>query len=402
MATHDMMRSANLLSVFNTVRKHGTVTKKEIQQLTGLSWGSASNITGDLLERGILQETGDVAAQVGRTPKGLEINPNKNLIVGVDINLQGVTGVVIDMRGQTTAVIEEPICSTSRQILMEQSKQIIRRLLAGVPDRREAKGIGVSFPGHVDSATGTSVRIQHFDGFDGYPIGCDLREEFGIDVLLDHDTNCIAIAEHMLGAAQETDNFLLIRLCRGIGMATVYGGEVFRGRNGATGEIGHMVVQPGGPKCQCGNSGCLESYASARSIVSQCADGMALGLSDALSKTSAGKEEPDLADIMAAAEGGDAFCASILGQAAAYTGIAISNVVNILDPERVVLCGELTAYQSYLDRVIEQVQRNIWRREKVDFRVAQNHGVSAAVGVAALFIEQIFLRVVDPAETTDE
>lgn len=317
-------------------------------------------------------------------------------MIGIDINLQGITGVVIDMKGQTKKILTSPISATTRIPLLNHTKDIIRQLLNEVNLPKEIKGIGVSFPGHVDQKKGLSVRIQHFEGFDGYPICEDLKNEFGYNVTLGHDTNCIALSEQMLGVAQDLDNFLLVRLCQGIGMATVYNGKVFTGKSGATGEIGHMIMQPDGPLCQCGHNGCLETYASARAIIKQCTEGLSLGLTPVLSKLCPQKETPSLSQIMRAVQQNDNYCSSIIGRAATYTGIAIANTVNILDPDAIVLCGTLTAHKDYLDKIMESVQKNIWRRDKVNFRVTQHHhGVSAAIGIAAQFINPVFEELIE-------
>lgn len=396
MAKHDIMRHANFLQVFTNIRKNGPVTKKELQLLTGLSWGSISTITSELLALDILVQNDDIGSKAGRTAKTLDINPSKNLIIGIDINLQGITGVIIDMAGHTKNIIKEPLLAITRNPILAQTKQIICQLLDCVNAPGEIRGIGISFPGHVDQGKGTSIHIQHFDGFDNYPICEDLEAEFGYEVIIGHDTNCIAISEHMLGVAQDLDNFLLVRICQGIGMATVYNGQVFTGRNGATGEIGHVIMQPDGPRCQCGHNGCLETYASAISIVKQCREGLALGISPVLSKLCPSGETLSLSRIMEAVQLKDSYCTSVINRAAAYTGIAIANTVNILDPEVIVLCGSLIAYQPYLDLIIASVQKNIWRNDKVNFRITQHHhGVSAAVGIAAQFIEPVFSELIN-------
>ena len=398
MANHDMMRNSNLLSVFEAISKHGPVAKKEIQALTGLSWGSISGICADLLNSGIIRHGREITVHSGRAPKNFEINPDKNLIIGVDINLKGITGVVIDLRGRTKSIIEEPLQDTSRSVLMSQAKNLIHKLLMKEGSKNEVKGIGISFPGHVNLAAGLSVRIPHLNGFDGYPICDDIKKEFGIDTLLDNDTNCIAVAEHIFGIANETDNFLLLRLSSGIGMATVVDGEVFRGKNGATGEIGHMTMHPDGPKCQCGNNGCLETYASLLSIIGQCSEGASLGLSQILADS---RQEPlTIHEIMNAGTAGDPYCRSVLGKAAAYTGIALANAINLLDPDRVVLCGELAAYDYYSNLIIHFTQEKIWRNEPVDFCISYDHGISAAIGAATLFIKQIFLKTLNRPEYT--
>lgn len=396
MSKHEEMRYSNFSNIFTNIRKNGPVTKKELQAQTGLSWGSISNITNELLSLDVLVQTDDSQGKVGRTAKELDINPNRNLFIGVDINLQGITGVVIDMKGRTHDIIKEPLSSTSRMLLMEQAKKIIHQLLDDCDFPEEIHGIGVSFPGHVNQSQGRSIRIQHFLDFDDYPISQDLQKEFGLEVKLGHDTNCIALAEHTLGIAQDLDNFCLIRIDQGIGMATVYKGEVFSGVSGATGEIGHMIMQPDGPHCSCGNNGCLETYASSLSIIKSCAQGISMGLSPILSGLCPGASSLTLANVMEAVQLKDAYCSTIVGRAATYTGIAIANVINILDPDTLVFCGELTSYPDYLDRVMGTVHEKMWRRGSISYRVSHfHHGVAAAVGSAFQFIEPAFANIIN-------
>lgn len=396
MSKHDEMRYSNLTNIFAHIRKNGPVTKKDLLQQTGLSWGSISTITNELLSLGILVQMDNCPGKVGRAAKELDINPARNLFIGIDINLQGITGVIIDMKGRTHNIIKEPLLSYSRIQLMEQAKRIIRQLLDTSSFPSEIHGIGVSFPGHVDQHRGRSIRIQHFYDFDDYPIGQDLEDEFGLKVKLGHDTNCIALTEHTLGIAQNLDNFFLIRLDQGIGMATVYDGKVFSGISGATGEIGHMIMQSDGPHCSCGNNGCLETYASSLSIIKDCSQGMAMGLSPILSSLCPQDTSPTLVNIMEAVQLQDAYCTTIVGRAATYTGIAIANIINILDPDTLVFCGELANYPTYLDKIMTTVQQKIWRRGEVNFCVTHlHHGVSAAIGSASQFIDPAFDRIIN-------
>lgn len=403
MAKHNIMQYTNYLNVFSAIRKNGPVEKREIQSQTGLSWGSISKITNHLLELGILTQSDNPISRSGRPAKELDINPDKNLIIGLDINLQGITGVIINMKGHTKHILKEPIFSATRLPLMQQIKKIIRLLLHELDHPEELLGIGISFPGHINQEKGISVRIQQFPGFDGYAICDDLKKEFGYDVKLGHDTNCIALFEQMLGSAQDLDNFLLLRLDLGIGMATVYDGQIFTGHSGATGEIGHVIMQAGGPLCQCGRHGCLETYASIRSIIQQCSEGLSMGLTPQLASLIPSGSVPSLASIMEAVQLKDPYCSMIIDRAAAYTAIAIANVVNILDPDTIVLCGELTSYPDYLEKVVNSVQKNIWRYEPVSFRTTKHHhGVSAAVGIASQFINPAFsslISIPDPALT---
>ncbi|WRS28823.1 ROK family protein [Oscillospiraceae bacterium MB08-C2-2] len=395
-ANHDTMRNANLLTVFHTIRCGGPITKKELQRETGLSWGSISNITGFLLEKGIITEQQSEGAVVGRTPMGLDINLEHNLIVGLDINLQGMTGVVIDLKGRQKLVEAEPLRGVFRPAIMEQATAMIHRLLDQLADPAEVKGIGISFPGHVDSKKGVSIKIHHFQGFEGFNLRRFFQDEFGLEVIVEHDTNCLAVAEHDLGVVQGVDNFVILRLCKGIGMGTFSHGRLFHGRSGATGEVGHMIINTDGPRCQCGHHGCLESYASVHNILRQCGEAIQLGLAPVLEKLLEGDQPLTLEAAAEAARQQESSILHIFQQAAAYTGVAIANVVAILDPDVVVLSGELAAYGDlFLPKLMQVAQDSCWRTAPIEFRVAHNHCYSAAVGAASLFIQKAFLNAID-------
>lgn len=393
-ANHDMMRSTNLLTVFHCIGKYGPITKREIQTITGLSWGSISNLTTLLIQKGIVAAGDKLPSSAGRASQSMEIDSDNNLIIGVDINLCGITGVVMDLKSQSKHLLHEPIKGISRTVLMQQTKGLIRKLMAMLPSRDVVKGIGISFPGHVDQRKGISLKIHHFDGFENYPICDDIKNEFHLDVMVEHDPNCIAIAAHSSGVAQDVDNFVVIRMCMGIGMG-IFNGEIFKGQSGASGEVGHMIMDPSGPRCLCGHHGCLETYASGTRLLEYCAEQIAEGKSPILAELAEQNGALTLDVLRQAAERKDAFAVELLRRAAQYTGIAIANVANILDPNAVVLSGEMVGLgDSFVHSVEEAAQRVVWRDSKIDFRILHHHCEAAAVGAASLFIDKIFLHTI--------
>ncbi|MFV0412613.1 MAG: ROK family protein [Oscillospiraceae bacterium] len=393
-ANHDTMRSTNLLTVFHCIGRYGPITKREIQAITGLSWGSVSNLTTTLIQKGILVEKDKFPSSTGRSSQSIEIDSDHNLIIGVDVNLQGITGVVIDLKGTVKQVIKEPIKGVGRTVLMQQTKSVIRRLMALLPDKGEVKGLGISFPGHVDQRRGISIKIHHFDGFENYPVSDDIKNEFRLDVMLEHDPNCIAIAAHALGVAQDVDDFVLIRMCRGIGMG-IYNKGIFRGYSGASGEIGHMIMNPDGPRCMCGHQGCLETYTSVNKLLEHSLEYVKKEKTSVFAEIFKQDGGMALQTLRRAAEEKDEFALSLLSRAAQYAGIAVSNVVNILDPSAVILSGEILGLgDTFIPKMFETAQTEVWRDSKIDFRLLYDHCEMAAVGAASLFIDKIFLDTI--------
>lgn len=266
---HDDMRSANMESVFDCIRAHAPVTKRQIQSLTGLSWGSVSNLCSILLERGVLRELPVRTEGAGRNPSGFDINLKDNLIIGLDVNLSGLTGVVCDLRSRVLARVWRPTEGRKGEDILRLMKEAAAELL-GQTAAGTVKGLAIAFPGQVDAERGVSLWTHQFGSLSEVNMREIFQRAFGLEVLLEHDPNCMAVCEHWMGAAQDVEDFLFVRLSYGIGMGILTGGAVYRGHSGASGEIGHMTMLPDGEPCCCGNRGCLETVASVDAILRRC------------------------------------------------------------------------------------------------------------------------------------
>lgn len=389
---HDIMRSTNLLGVFNCVRRNAPVTKRQIQSITGLSWGCVSNLCTILQAKGIISETKGKNSGAGRTPSGFDINLADNFIIGLDVNLIGLTGVVIDLSSRVKTCVHQTLAAESSGSIITQMRQILRGLVDGAP-QGAVKGIAVAFPGHVDA--GVAVWTHQFGSVKRVNISQILQAEFGVPVLLEHDPNCMAVTEHLLGAAQDLENFMFVRLSVGIGMGIMSGGEIYKGSSGATGELGHITMLPDGEPCRCGNHGCLETCASVQAILTQCEKAVQAGQAPILQNLAAGGALTlDLA--AQAATAGDTAVTIILKDAARWAGIAIANAVNLIDPGAVVLGGELAQQKElFLQPLVEEVNSRKWSSQPVSIRTSTLGANSAAIGAASLFIRQVFLGLAE-------
>ena len=388
---HDDMRSANMESVFDCIRAHAPVTKRQIQSLTGLSWGSVSNLCSILLERGVLRELPVRTEGAGRNPSGFDINLKDNLIIGLDVNLSGLTGVVCDLRSRVLARVWRPTEGRKGEDILRLMKEAAAELL-GQTAAGTVKGLAIAFPGQVDAERGVSLWTHQFGSLSEVNMREIFQRAFGLEVLLEHDPNCMAVCEHWMGAAQDVEDFLFVRLSYGIGMGILTGGAVYRGHSGASGEIGHMTMLPDGEPCCCGNRGCLETVASVDAILRRCRELAADGRAPLLASIAA--DGPITLEAAArAARQGDRAVAAVVSRAADYAGIAVANVVNIIDPAAVVIGGELAAYPDLcIERLRETVGSRAWSGP-VDLRVSSLGGDSAAIGAAAMFIRRVFFRI---------
>ena len=232
-----------------------------------------------------------------------------------------------------------------------------RRLLADVgvePDL--LGGVGVSFGGHVDAEAGVVLRSVHVPGWEDRSLAAELTAEFGVPSVVENDANAAALAEWRFGAGQGRPSLLYLTVSTGIGGGIVLDGQVYRGRHGMAGEIGHTVVAPNGPPCPCGRRGCLEAVAAGPAIARTARERLAADPT----RPSLLRERPDFQaqDVAAAAVAGDVLAKETLDEALVYLGLGVANAINLLDPGCVVLGGGVTRMGAPLLSRVRQAVRD--------------------------------------------
>jgi glucokinase len=195
-------------------------------------------------------------------------------------------------------------------------------------DRRQFLGIGIAAPGPLDYHKGELLSPPNLPGWDAVPLRDIVSERFGLPTYLDNDANAATVAEHLFGAGERADNMVYVTVSTGIGAGLVMDGRLRRGHTGSAAEVGHMIVQQDGPKCNCGNKGCLEAVASGT--------GIARRAKEVYGKELSAKE------VVTLANQGDGAAEKILDDAFHALGIGMVNVVNLFDPSVIVIGGGLS------------------------------------------------------------
>lgn len=388
-AKHDLMRTTNALSILETIVNHGPLTKREIQDNTGISWGAVSNIITDLHAKKIIEESKCQETGIGRTPSKYDISSSNNLFIGVDVNIEGLAAVLIDLKCRVLKSIRTNVVRNDPENILNQIKTLVRTLISeNKLSSKKIIGIGVAMQGAVDAENGISIFSPHFENWKNVPLKDILEKEFGIDTYIEHDPNCMALSERWFGMAKGIKNLLFIRLSMGIGMSIIINGEIYRGADGSAGEFGHIIMNPSGPRCYCGNYGCLEVYSSGQSILNRTEEGIKLGRTN-ISEGNNG--ELDFKSAVNAARQGDGYILSLFGEAATYLGVGISNLINIFNPDAIVLGGELSSYHDlFFEKVKEIVKQKAWKGSRTNLVTSKLGSDSAAIGAATLFIQKIF------------
>ena len=249
------MSKVNCSSVLNVIREAKEVSRKEISDITGLSWGGMTKIVNKLFEKGYIEEEKSTSSTgAGRTPGVITICKNYNVVIGLDINREGLAGCVLNLAGD---VLEEYSAEASCETKEEWLESIISFTSRVVKEnnKRNILAIGVAMQGIVDVERGVSVKFPGCMGWDNVDIKEILENLFHQPVFIEHDPNC------MLYSAvynNPMENSVLFRIDRSIGMAVTLDGNILRG-NGVL-EVAHMIANPDGKECECGKKGCVEAY----------------------------------------------------------------------------------------------------------------------------------------------
>ena len=392
---HNFMRNANALSILNYLRTNGVSTRREIQAATGLSWAAVSTITADLIAQDILIEKAPKERVSGRTPTLLDFNPRKNLSIGAEINVEGLTVVLLDLRGKVISAQEELLDQAEKHSTLNQMTRMIEEMLRkNHLQKKQLLGIGVSVQGSVDKEGSVSLYNHYIEDWRDVPLKDLFEDYFGVPVRVMHDPVCIALAEERERQYLTQNDFVLIRLGYGIGMSYLHDGKPLPGHEGTAGELGHMVVNSDGEACTCGNQGCLEAYCSIRGIARRIYEATIPEASRA-DKPFYDNDIVYLKNMLIRAAGmadrGNKIMQKIFDDAGRYMGIGIANLINLLNPRYVVLTGGVL---DISDRMVKQTKeyacKNAWHISSFDIIITKESRRRASMGAALNFINEAF------------
>lgn len=389
-----LIRDLNTSIVLNTIRQFQPIARSEIAARTGLSPATVTGITARLLAEGWILEAGPGVANGGRRPVLLQLDERSRFSVGVKLAAEEVSAAVGDLGAQLLEVVTLPLPADAEGIV-ETVAEAVERALDGAQVRRSAViGVGVALPGVVDPKSGLSL-FAPWHPWREFALKRLLGERLELPVLLENDANAFTLAERWFGAGIGRDHLIGVMISAGIGAGVVLDGRVYRGARYAAGEIGHWVVEPGGPPCVCGQQGCLESVAGDRALARQGARLLERGRAALLAQLVHGDPaRVRRQEVVEAARRGDQECARLLETAAEAVGRAVAAMVNALNPEAVVVGGGLPQQAGEL--FLEPMRRSILRH--AFFGAAQSLEILPAglgenawlVGALTLAMEEAF------------
>jgi predicted NBD/HSP70 family sugar kinase len=386
------MGDFNLTVILDAIRRSpGGLSRVELAQIVGLSPQTISNISRRLLDQHLIVEAGKEGTGPGKPRTMLRLNAAGMYAVGVHLDPAVTTFVVLDLVGAVVkhARIRTPSGADPAAVINTIAAEIKQLIAESGVDPARVAGVGVASPGPIDLEEGTVVDPPLLPGWHRVPLRDALAEATGLSTLVDKDVTSAAVAETWAGGPSGAGSFIFMYMGTGIGCGLVLNDEVVRGTSGNAGEIGHIVVDPGGLLCDCGLRGCVKSSCIPQVLVAQAEEA---GVLDGSREGTNGPAiQEGFAELCAKADAGDPTASEILDRSAVLVARAVSVVTNALDVDRVVFGGPFWSGLAarYLERVPELVKDNSATREihaidVVGTGVGEDVG---AVGAACLVLE---------------
>jgi N-acetylglucosamine repressor len=369
-----------------------TLSRAELARVTRLSKPTISAIVARLIGEGIVQEIGAGASTGGRTPTLLQVRGMSRLVAGVEIDAASCRFLLATLHGEQLVSIERPMASSDAATVVETIAAGIEALVAD-RDRGLLLGCGVAVPGLVDLAH-NMVDCATRLGWKGVPLRALLEGRLGVPVMVTDRGKAAGLGELWHLGKEKPHDVIYLYLGRGVAGAVVLDRELHWGASYAAGEIGHMIVDPDGPPCECGSRGCLEALVSTSAIFGQARTLLAMGRQSTLARdlATAGRADSDgIRAIGAAARRQDPLALEIVGGVARWLGLAIANLVNVLNPAVVVLGGPVAEWGSVLTDAIERaLERSALPLHRQAVRVVTGRARETAVplGAAVLVLQR--------------
>jgi predicted NBD/HSP70 family sugar kinase len=384
------VKDYNVAVVLNLIRKYEPISRREIADRTGLSFQTVSNITQSLLGSGIIQEGLELRGNGIRQSRSVQINPNAAYAAGIHFDRAKLRLVLTNFKAHVIWREEILLAAdqSARSILSLIASVLARALGETGISREQLLGIGLAVPGPLDIEAGCLLNVPNLNDWPNHPIRSELEELLDLPVVLDEDVTAIVLGEQWCGWGTEHLNVLYLYVGIGIGLGIVSNGHALRGWKGNIGQIGHIQIDPDGPLCHCGKRGCLEAFCTADAILRDARIA-------ALNRDHwTGPSLPDLPqrieDVVAS---NDPVFKEVIKNAATRLGAALGEAVAILDPELVLLGGEMLHLlgDSFVDALVLEIPKSAMPTKPLPPVKSSSFGADAGViGAATLVLHDAY------------
>jgi glucokinase-like ROK family protein len=354
----ELMKDYNKKSVLKIIQNRGPISRAEIANMIDLSRPSVSGIVSQLMDEGWIRELTTEKNERGRKPRPLEIDPNSKFAIGVEIGAFKVRVIVCNLHA--IIVESESFSMNQESSAMDVLDKICRivnekkRLYQG--ENKQVIGIGIGMHGAVDPIKGVALFAPNL-GWKNMDLKDYIEKNTELLTIIENDCNSSALGELWFGHGLGEDKFITVLVDYGIGSSIINDGKIYRGVHHIAGQIGHITVDEDGPKCTCGNYGCLEVMASEPAIIKQLKKRIRLGERSILTQNTDDMSKIEIKDIYTAAKNGDKLSQDVIERAGRYLGLGFANLINLFDPKFLIIGGGIVEVADIVVPIIKDIIR---------------------------------------------
>ena len=397
-SNHLILKMSNYQLIKKYIYQHSPISRVEVARNLSLTTPTITGMVTPLLAKGLLRETtaphSEEGKSAGRPRAFLEFVPSAYRICGVDIGPYWINYVLTDLQGNilsfrhTDNVLEE--YTKTVELLCEEIPNFLKE--AGT-DISELLGVGISMPGLIDGSAG-KIYTTFRDGWTEHDVAKELGSRLGTRVTVENNVRARAICASLFDRRVTAEPFAYFFVSFGVACQMIIDGKVLYGQYAAAGEIGHTVVQRGGPVCPtCGNRGCLEALAGERAVLKRCREVMNTEKTSVLNALCPDPDKLTIDLVLCAQEMGDEAVNLVMEDTLDYLGIALANIINTISPRLVVLDGHMLVSEANQKMILRSVERNMFRVHvnQTKFVFLKYDENRAARGAAAVVVKEFLL-----------
>lgn len=378
-----LVKVNNKSLVLQTIKDHGPLSRADISQRLGLTKGTISSLVNELLNAYLCYETGPGESSGGRRPVMLLFNQSSGYSIGIDLGVNYILGILTDLSGNIVHEDKYHFHTTSYENIVVEIKKLIQYLITNCPvSNYGVVGIGIGVPGIVDKQ-GVILLAPNLK-WKNNDLQKDIKKEFKLPVIIDNEANAGAYGEKFFGAGRNFEDVIYISAGIGVGVGFILKNELYRGMNGFSGEMGHMIIQTDGKECSCGSRGCWELYASEKALLHE-----AKLILDSQLK----QEELTLENLIELAKTNNKI-KDLFTHVGNYLGIGINNIINTFNPEQIIIGNRLAMAKPLLEKPLKQIIKSFTLKQhqvNLEITFAELSIYSSALGVSAYATEH-FLK----------
>jgi len=354
-----LIQELNRSIILRTIRDYGPISRSEIAKKNSISATTVTAAVRELIQQGLVYEDGVGKSSGGRKPILIKFFSDSKFIITVAITNSYILIAETNLEAKVQRKEKFPVHNLTGKSVIDYIIKSISQFLKAYPDLTKCIGISVTSPGIIDVkraviCENTKLKLKNI------PLKEMMEKQFKLKIWLENDTNAIVLAEKRFGEYRKFKNLVYITVDDGVGAGIVVNGHIFRGCSGGTGEFGHTTIDRNGIRCDCGNRGCLENYVNWPAIYSKVLSSIEQGKNTIMLELVKGDINQITPSIFRSAlEKNDQLAKEIITDTAAYLATGIVNLVNLLNPDIIILGGKV-AYDNHF--LISQVKKLVFQQ----------------------------------------